>query len=177
VDKICRISRASHETTRLSASAEVPCLSQSPAVRVRRLSPDTFPQYSQQYTATDGPGAGPSKHLPTSATSHADRPSDRTGSSLRELNTGHRHATHRCHKILQIHRQPRPLSPPKPLVKDWSPFTARQSPRRSAPELSCLVIRSPAGAEHRSHTAERRRRHRSCCGRRKTLANTATLRS
>ena len=86
--------------------------------------PRHLPQYSQQYTATDGPGAGPSKHLPTSATSHADRPSDRTGSSLRESNTGHRHATHRCHKILQIRRQPRPLSPPKPLVKDWSPLTA-----------------------------------------------------
>ena len=127
--------------------------------------PRHLPQYSQQYVATDGPGAGPSKHLPTSATSHADRPSDRTGSSLHESNTGHRHATHRCHKILQIHRQPRPLSPPKPLVKDSSPFTASQSPRRFAPELSCLVIRSPAGAEHRSHTAERRQRHRSCCGR------------
>jgi hypothetical protein len=139
--------------------------------------PRHLPQYSQQYTATDGPGAGSSKHLPTSATSHAGMSSNRTGSSLRELKTGHRHAIHRCHTILQIHRQPRPLSPPKPLVKDWSPFTARQSPRRFAPELSYLVIRSPAGAEHRSHTAEHRRRHRSCCGRRKTLANTATLRS
>lgn len=124
------------------------CLGQSPAVRVRRLSPDTFPQYSQQYTATDGPGAGPSKHLPTSATSHAGRPSDQTGSSLRESNTGHRHATHRCHTILQIHRQPCLLSPPKPLVKDWSPFAARQSPRRFAQELSCLVLRRPAGADH-----------------------------
>ena len=124
VDKICRTSRASHETTRLSALAAVQCLSWSPAVRVRRLSPDTFPQHSQQYTATDGPGTGPSKRLPTSATSHAGMSSNRTGSSLRELNTGHRHATHRCHKTLQIHRQPRPLSPPKPLVKDWSPFTA-----------------------------------------------------
>jgi hypothetical protein len=32
VDKICRTSRASHETTRLSASAAVQCLSWSPAV-------------------------------------------------------------------------------------------------------------------------------------------------
>ena len=124
LDNACRTPRASHKTTRLSASAAVQCLSQSPAVRVRRLSPDTFPQYSQQHTATDGPEAGPSKHLSTSATSHADRPWDITGSSLRELNTGHRHATHRCHTILQIHRQPRPLSPPKPLAKDWSPFAA-----------------------------------------------------
>jgi hypothetical protein len=86
--------------------------------------PRHFPQHSQQYTATDGPRAGPSKHLPTSATSHAGMSSNRTGSSLRELNTGHRHATHWCHTILQIHRQPRPLSPPKPWVKDWSPFAA-----------------------------------------------------
>ena len=45
VDKICRTSRASHETTRLSASAAVQCLRQSPAVRARRLSPDTFQQH------------------------------------------------------------------------------------------------------------------------------------
>ena len=124
LDNACRTSRASHKISRLSASAAARCFSQSPAVRVRRLSPDNFPQYSQQHTATDGPGAGPSKHLPTSAMSHAGKPSDRTASSLRESITGHRHATHRCHKILQIHRQPRPLSLPKPLVKDWSPLAA-----------------------------------------------------
>jgi hypothetical protein len=62
VDKICRIARASHEKTRLSALAAVQCLSWSAAVRVRRLSPDTFPQHSQQYIVTDGPGAGPPKN-------------------------------------------------------------------------------------------------------------------
>lgn len=137
--------------------------------------PETEPRHfsatHSQYTATDRPGVGPSKHLPTSATSYADGPSNRTGSSLRESSTGHQYTTHRCHTILQIHRQPRPLSPCKQLVKDWSPFTVRQSPRRFAPELSCLVTRSPAGTEHRSRTTECRQKHRSCCGRQKTLAN------
>jgi hypothetical protein len=33
-----------------------------------------------------------------------------------------------------------PTVAPQPLVKDWSPLTVLQSPRRFAPELSCLVI-------------------------------------
>lgn len=171
MDDTCKISRASHETTRLSALAAVQCLSQSPAVRVRRLSTDTFQQQSQ-YTATDGPGAGPSKHLPTSAASHAGRPSNRTGSSLRESNTGHRHATHRCHTILQIHRQPRPLSPPRTIGEGLVTLHHMTKPEEIRARALMLVIRSPAGVEHRSHTAERRWRRRSCRERRKTLANT-----
>jgi hypothetical protein len=63
-----------------------------------------------QYAVTNRPEAGLSKHLPTSATSHEGRTLNRTGSSLRESSTRHRHATHQCHTILQIHRQLRPLS-------------------------------------------------------------------
>jgi len=62
-------------------------------------SPDNLPPYRQQHTATDEPEVGSSKHLPMSATSRDDTPPDRTGSPLRESNTGHRRATHRCHKM------------------------------------------------------------------------------
>ena len=108
-DNACRASRASHETTRLSASAAVKRLSQSSESTRTPTEPRHLSATQSQYTATDGPGACPSKQPPMSATSHASRTSNRTASSLRESSTGHRYATRRCHTILQIYRQPCPL--------------------------------------------------------------------
>lgn len=60
--------------------------------------PSHFSASQSQYTAMDGPEVDPLEHLPMSTTSHAGRPSNRTGSSLRESSIGHRHAPLRCQK-------------------------------------------------------------------------------
>jgi hypothetical protein len=171
VDNACRASGASHETTRLSASAAVKCLSQSSESTRTPTEPRHLSATHSQYTATDGPGEGPSKQPPTSSTSHDGRASNRTGSSLRESSTGHRHATHRCHTILQIHRQPRPLRPPK-IGEGLVTLHRMTKPEEIRVRALMLSNSKPCRSAHRPHTPGRRRRHQSCCGRRKTLANT-----
>lgn len=99
----CRASRASRGTTRLSASAAVKCLSQSSESKRTPIEPRHLSAKHSQYAATDGPRAGPSKQSSKSAMSHNGIAQNRTGSSLRESSTRHRHATHRRHTIQQIH--------------------------------------------------------------------------